>query len=258
MIWLSVILIALGFIIIGWIIGRHLSELRVLNVDSIPGAREKKIKISILRERLRRMAQGHGRVLKVLLAPVRAGVGRVGERAKQKIARLELAYEQARRLALGTRGKRTAQILGLVREAEEFERQEKFEEAEKKYIAVITLDSKNIDAYEGLGHLYLGQKKFDESRQAFNHILKLRKVDASVQVALGEVALAEGKPEEALPHFKKAVARRPGNPKYLDFMIETALAAGSKTDAESGLRLMRKTNPENQKIPEWERRVAGL
>lgn len=254
----SLILIAVGLVGLGLIIGRHLSELRVLNVESLPGAREKKMKQTIIADRMRRMGREKMQALKTTLAPVGRVSARLGERMKSHIARLELSYEQAKRLALGSRGKRTAQIVGLLREAEEFVHQERFEDSEKKYIAVVTLDPKNVDAYEGLGTLYMNMKKFDEAREAFGFILKMRKVDASVETSLGEVALAEGRPEVALPHFKRAVDRRPGNPKYLDFLIETALAVGFKKDAEHGLALMRETNPENKKIGEWERRIADL
>jgi len=251
----SLILIAIGLVALGVIIGRHLGELRVLNVESLPGAREKKVKQTIIADRMRRMGREKMVVWSSRLAPLAGALDHFGERMRKHIARLELSYEQAKRLALGSRGKRTAQIVGLLREAEELAHQDQFENAENKYIAVVTLDPKNVDAYEGLGNLYMKMKKFEEAREAFSFILKMRKADASVETSLGEVALAEGKPEVALPHFKRAVDRRPGNPKYLDFYIETALAIGSKKDAERGLSLMRATNPENQKIAEWQHRI---
>src|SRR3989338_7520420 len=148
----SLILIALGLIGLGWVIGRHLAELRVFNVASLPGAREKKVKHTIITDRIRRMGQAKMQMLKSQLAPVRNVGERWGDRVKNHLTKLELSYEQAKRLALGSRGKRTAQIVGLLREAEEFAHQERFEDSEKKYIAVVTLDPKNVDAYEGLGN----------------------------------------------------------------------------------------------------------
>lgn len=252
---LLIILIIISLAVLVWILGRHFAELRILNVEDLPGERERQVKAGILADRLRRGARERAHGLRQLLTPLSALASRIRQRFTGKLHELELAYERAKRLALGTRGKRTAQIMGLIREALEFERQEKFEEAERKYIAVVSLDTRNVDAYEGLGNLYLRMKKYTEAREALSFILKFRPADASVLVSLGEVALALGKPEEALPHFKQAVELRRANPKYLDFFIETAILAGSKKDALLGLKLMRAANPENQKIGEWERRI---
>ncbi len=196
--------------------------------------------------------------MKQKLAPLHAMAKRAGERFSARVHELELSYERAKRLALGTRGKRTAQIVGLLREAEEFERQSRYEEAERKYIAVVSLDPRNVDAYEGLGNLYLRMRKYAEAREALNFILKFRPDDASVLVSRGEVELAEGKPADALPHFARATVLRPGNPKYLDFFIETAILVGNRAEARRGLERMREVNPENNKIGEWDRRIAEL
>lgn len=258
MLIISIILLVLSLAVITGIVLKHRTELRMLNVEAIPEERTKKVKSAIIKERLGRTSGKYMRDLRQRFAGLFTFAAKVRERFNQKLKELELAYLQAKRLGLGSRGKRTAQIVGLLREAEDLRRQGKLEDAEKKYIAVISLDPKNVDAYEYLGNLYLEMKNFEDAREAFDYILKLRKEDASVETALGEVALAEEKPKEALPHFRRAIDRRPGNPKYLDFFIETAILAGAKKDALRGLRLMREANPENQKIGEWERRVAGL
>lgn len=258
MVWIFLIIAAAAFIVILWIVARHLAALRILNVESLPETREKRVKSALLSERLMRMGRDRAKALTERLRPVRAATSKMGSRFRERVQELEVAYEQAKRIALGTRGKRTAQIVGLLRQAGDLERQGKPEEAERKYIAVISLDPRSVDAYEGLGNLYLAMKKYDEAREALNFLTKFRPNDASVIVSLGEVALAEGKPALALPYFARAVELRPSNPKYLDFLIEAAILAGNRSEAERGLAKIRETNPENQKISEWEKKIESL
>ncbi|MBI4280876.1 tetratricopeptide repeat protein [Candidatus Uhrbacteria bacterium] len=255
---LSLIGIAVSLVVIGFIVARHLAQLRILNIEALPEVRERKVKTSLFTKRLERLVGERWQGLRKRLVPLEAVGQRLRSRFEKRISELELSYLRAKRVALGSRGKRTAQIVELLREADELARQGRTEEAERKYVAVVKLDPKQVDAYEGLGNLYLKLGRLDDATEALGFILKFRPDDASVRVSLGEVALARGKPEEALPEFAKAVELRPGNPKYLDFFIETAIVVGNRKEAERGLKLIREANPENQKIPEWEKKIADL
>lgn len=258
MILIIIILLALSLAAILIIIGRHLKQLRILNIEILPEEREKKTKANIIAERFRRRWAEKKVILKKNFEPVLKIFKNMQGRMRGRLSELEEKYEQAKRLTLGTRGKRTAEIIGLIREAEESWRAGRLEDAEKKYISVIKLDRRNVDAYEGLGNLYLEMKKYADARQAFEFILKFRPSDASAITSLGEVAIYEGKNEEALEHFRRAVDLRHGNPKYLDFYIETAILLGNKYEAERGLWKMRESNPENQKIGEWEENIKMI
>lgn len=254
--WGILSLISLAVILV--IITRHFAALRMLNVETLPQAREKKLRATILAGRLSRIGQAQlARVKKATAPALRVGE-QLRKRFEGRVHELEMAYLAAKRKTLGTRGRRTAQIVGLLREAEELVTQEKFEEAERKYLSVIALDPRNVDAYEGLGNLYLDTKRSPEAREALTFILKFRPNDASVLTSMGEVALAEEKFSEAVGYLKRAVDLRPGNPKYLDFLIETALRAKDKSAAEHGLKLIKEANPENNKISEWEQKIKEL
>lgn len=252
------ILAALSFVILAVIVARHFSDLRILNVDTTPGARMKKIKASILAERLGRLGRDRVQKLRHGLAPFRAIGSQFKKRFEERLGALELAYLDAKRKTMRTRGKRTAQIVGLLREAEDAEQVERFEDAERKYIAVASLDPKNVDAYEGLGNLYARTKRYKEARESLEFILKFRPNDASVLTSLGEIALVEEKFSDAFDSFKRAIDLRPGNPKYLDFFINAALRAKNKREAERGLEMMKKVNAENAKIGEWEEKIRML
>lgn len=253
-----IILAIVSLAVIIWIVVRHFSELRMLNVETIPKERDRQIKAAILAKRLGRFGQAQLKHLQRGLAPVQVIGRRIKKQLQGRIKELEIAYLEAKRKTMISRGKRTAQIVGLLREAEEFVNAGKLEEAEQKYVSVAALDPRNVDAYEGLGNLYLKTKKFAEAREALGFILKFRPNDASVLASMGELAAAEEKNEEAVDYFKRAVNLRPGNPKYLDFLIETAILAKNKIEAERGLSLIREANPENAKIGEWESQISEL
>lgn len=253
----AVIVAGTSLIIMIVIAARHIAELRILNVETVLG-KEERTKARLVAKRLERIGEERLADLRKIATPLRTVFRKARERFHARLGALEQSYEHAKQLTLGSRGKRTAHLLGLIREAEDFMRQERYEDAEQKYIAAIRLDKKNVDAYEGLGNLYRKTQKYPEAREALRFILKFRPNDASVHVSIGEVALAEGNPALALSEFRTAVRIRPGNPKYLDFLIETAILVDDRLVAASGLDLMRETNPENQKIVTWEERIAAL
>lgn len=252
------ILAILSFAVVVGVILRHFSELRVLNVETLPKARERKVRASIIAGRLARFGEAQAARFKNGTAPIRSMGAKFHKRFEERIRELELAYLTAKRKTLGTRGRRTAQIVGILREAEELFGKGLLEEAEQKYVAVVALDPRNVDAYEGLGNLYLAMKRFPEAREALGFILKFRPNDASVLTSMGEAAFAQEKFDEAVGYFKRAVDLRPGNPKYLDFLIETAIRAKDKVVAHHGLKLIRESNPENNKIGEWEEKIKEL
>lgn len=258
MIFVWAILAVLSLAVIAVIVARHFAELRILNIETLPRERERRVRSVILAGRLARFGQKQAVYLRRTVAPLRTFGSRIATGLDKRIHDLEVAYLAAKRKTLRTRGRRTAQIVGLLREADELRDRGELEEAERKYVSVVALDPKNVDAYENLGNLYLEMKKYPEAREALQFLLKFRPNDASVRTSMGEVALAEEKLDEAVGHFRRAVDLRPGNPKYLDFLIEAAIRAKDKSAAEHGLKLIKEANPENNKITEWESRVAAL
>ncbi len=126
--------------------------------------------------------------------------------------------------------------------------------AEKKYIDIISHNAKSVDAYEGLGNLYLSQGQFDQARETLQFALRLSPNDASVLVSLAELEMKLDQPKAALGHMHKAIQKRSKNPKYLDLYIEISLKAGSLKDAQEGSKRLKEVNPENQKIQDFEAR----
>jgi len=180
-----------------------------------------------------------------------------GRRFVQYLYRLEQNYQKEQEEQLGSEVKKDSEwIRKLFAEAESFEKQEEYFQAEKRYIEVISRHPKYAKAYEALGNLYLSEKKYDQAKESLRFALKLEPSDASVLVSLGEISLQETKPDEAFGYFEQAIEQRPHNPKYLDYFIESAILAGKKSQAISGVAQLREVNPENQKLTWFEQRIA--
>lgn len=176
--------------------------------------------------------------------------------------------------------------------AENLLREKKLEEAEKKFIEVIKLNSHNIDAYRGLGEIYLELKQYGQALEIFLHIIKLNENDSDAYLNLGVVKFAEGDMsaarefylkadkldpgntkiliglidscralnfnEEALGYVRETINIEPNNPKYLDQLIDLSIILKDKRTAEDGLNKLKEANPENKKISEYEKTIKEL
>jgi tetratricopeptide (TPR) repeat protein len=257
---IPVVLMAAGAALAAAIVWRKLPQLSVLDVQSIPEEKNKKMKEQLILQRFERLAgERFGRVGKAATGGVRS-VSKAGRRMVQRLYRLEQSYQKMRK-APAKHAAATSDpeaIKRLLSEADEMTRAEEFIQAEKKYIEVISHDPKNVDAYEGLGNLYIRSKQYGQAREALQFTLRISPDDASVRMSLADVALLEGHPETAVEHLRLAVAKRPGNPKYLDAYIEASFAAGNAEDARKGIKLLKEANPENQKLADFEARAREL
>ncbi len=256
---ISLIIAAVSLLVILGVLVRKIPALRVIDVKTIPEERERELKEKIIMEKLERSARNKWRVVaKVSGAAVR-GASRVGRRAVQKLYAIEQYYQKLNRSATeGQHAYPQETISKMVDEAEKYIREEEYIPAEKIYIDIISHNPRSVDAYEGLGNMYIAKGDYDQARETLQFALRLSPNDASVNVSLAEVELEQEKPRGALTYLRKAIGKRSKNPKYLDLYIDASLLAGSLKDARHGLQLLKKVNPENQKIAEFEERFEAL
>ncbi len=258
--WLvPLILIGLALVAIGVVIIRKISALTVIDVSTIPTEKTRQVKERIILERFRRLnTEKLGRVGKAVVAGGKRAVS-LGRRAVQRLYRLEQYYQKLKQGSVSdAHAVNPETIKRLLDDAEAFVRQEEYVQAEKRYIEVISHNPKHVEAYEGLGNLYLKVRNFEQARETLAFALRLDSEDASIQMSMAELETAVGNPRGALEHLRKATTIRPKNPKYLDAYIETALTVKEQPDAKRGLDLLKEVNPENQKLPDFEKRLEEM
>lgn len=261
MLWplISVILLIASLASAAWVILRKVPQVRMIDVASIPTERTKRLKERIILQKFERVgAEKLGTVAKAARSGVTAA-SKIGRRAVQKLYAMEQYYQKLKHASPGgAHAIEPEAIKCLLNEADDLVRQEEYIPAEKRYIEVISHNPKHVKAYEGLGNLYLWNKQYEQARETLLFTLRLSPDDASVYMSLAEVELAEENQKKAIEYLRRCVELRASNPKFIDRYIETALSAKLPEDAEKGIALLKEANPENQKIAEFEERLADL
>lgn len=249
------IIISLSLSAILVIIGRHWHEILVIKPETIPGEREKMLKQTLVSERIRRIMRHKLNPLVIIYEQMYDFLHNVWHRWYRQTEKLA-EREQEKRLRGGSEIRLSATLENLLDEARRRAEEAKFKEAEKKYLEVIKLDPKNIEAYRGLGDVYIAQKQYTEAKEIYSFLIKLnsvsvnRKSDYFFNLAL--IHKSEGSMGEAYNYGLQALELVPNNPRYLDFIIDLSIIEGDKVGARKHLAKLKEVNPENQKISSWE------
>ncbi|MFH1325932.1 MAG: tetratricopeptide repeat protein [Candidatus Falkowbacteria bacterium] len=283
---LILILISGGVII--YIISKKFPAVVSLDVESIPQEKEKRVKQQIIHNRLKRNLNRGWVSIQRFLKPVTNWISNYIKQTYDKLINLKEHYARTSDIKQGS----VDEIDDLFSSAEEFKRKEAYEEAEKCYIKIISLDSKNIEAFKKLGLLYLEIDKIEEAKSTLEHVLKLTEEDAEVYgnladitkdkgnlkkskeyylrsiqlnnengknyLNLAEIYQSSGDNKEAMKAIKQALKIEPKNPKYLDAMFNLSILIKDKADALDAYKIMKAINPENQRLPEMKKEMDAL
>ena len=285
-----------------YIISRKFLSLSLIDVEKSV-SKTKKIKNTIIASRFHRLLNEKGKkpkeILKGASEKMKAGFDRMidnlmeiekrTERTATAVKKPETTTEKKPKVKTS---KAEDKIFALLREAASLGEGDSWKQAEGKYIEILKIDSKNIEAYQGLGRLYLENGKNNEARQIFEFLLKLGAEDADMYISLANLSWEEENLDEAKTYFLKAlsldgtkVAARvnlglvfselgdkdsaaqqfraalelePKNPRYLDLLIESSIKFGNKDLAKQVLKNLKEVNPENKKIEEFKKRIEEM
>jgi len=171
-------------------------------------------------------------------------------------------------------------------------KQKKFEEAEKKFIAVLKQDRKNIDAYMGLAEVYVSKKDWEAAEQTYKYILKIEHkfADAYRQLSkilinfkkwddlrqysnqaldlgfkqswlyvnLGILYRKTGYPEKAEEWLIRAVEAEPGREYYLDLLLEVSIINKNKSLAEKTYNTLKQVSRDQIKLQDYRNKLDLL
>ncbi len=102
-------------------------------------------------------------------------------------------------------------IIQLLKEAEDYARQANWQAAEKVYIKVVALAPKTLEAYLGLGNLYLKQKNWDDAAEAYKVVLESDRDNINAVGNLGQALANKGEWVAAAEVLNRAAKLDPGN-----------------------------------------------
>lgn len=293
-IFIAVILAAL--IYLGLIFGRHATELAAVDLEILPAEKNKEVKTEITEKRLKRkFDQTAKKISSDYLIPLSSLVSARIQKIYRRALELERYYqrETKRRTAIGLANN---DLLNHVKEklsaGLEFINQEKYKEAEDALIEVVSLDSKNTEAYLGLAKIYLATEKPDQAKEVYSFILKMDLQNNPALAGLAEMEMSQNNwagarevyakiiaagttnPEyycdygyvleklddhkNAMEMYQKAVDLKPSDPRYLDYLLEESILNKKKYLAYKVFDQLKEANPENQKLDDFKKRIEEV
>ena len=268
---IPIILIFLSLAAIIVILVRKFPSLANIDLGQVPQEKEAQLKHLLIENRFHQKLNFIYKNIKNLFAPLRNLVINFFNNLKQRILVFEKKHQEKKNQLIRENSKEVPKKIEiLMAEGKELEESNNLIEAEKKYIEIINLDKENIAGYKALGNIYFQEKNYEHAKETFKHILKIispkkrflspEETAQAVEIYLdlGLIHKTLGKNKEALLKFQKAFFLEPNNPKVLDFLIEISIILKNKNLAKKYLENLKKANPENEKIGEFERRVASL
>jgi len=243
-----------GAIIAIAVLIRKLPTVSLIDVKNIPVDRSARMKEQIIADRIVRSVVKKS-------APARRLASRGWNALRGKFRKAaRAAFELERKGEIRAREGWDAltamsRLRLLTREGDKLAKEERYGEAEQKYLRALAIDMKNPKTYEKLGNLYLRSKNYEQARETLRYASRLSPNDASVVASLGELAYAQGQYEDAVTYFQHAVSIRPRSPRYLDFLLESCIIGGNRTCAVEAFERLAGVNPENAKLPDFHERI---
>lgn len=290
------------------IVVRKFPQLTSLDVGTLPKVQQAEIKKQLELKRFWRAMARVGEWVKTTSGPVK-GVWKMGQnKFRAHVAKLQEKYEKVAeeieaKKASGAPAQGassdtaapagdTGKVGEWLSKAEEHIDRNELKEAEQCFIEVLRLDEKNVEAYRGLGKVYLDLERYKEATAIFKFLLKLAPQDDRVFNRLAMAYMGQSKyedavkalekaveindtlairffdlgrlyqelerPAAALRNFQKASDIEPGNPKYLDQLLEISIITGDRRLAVDAYERLEAVNPDNHKLPEFRERIEEM
>ena len=279
---ISLAVIVLGLAVFGYLIFKKIPDLKNLNVESLIEEKQGQAKAHILEAKFLRLNSKLKSKINKFIVPRQGLLADKIQKIKDKVAAIEKQYKTG-----GEQAVKPKTVEELFLEAAKFIEAKDYVSAERLLIEIIAKDNKNIQAYEKLGDLYFKIKSYDQAEEIYKYLLKLKivgdggkrvirghkmeeleaealsKLDIDSKIAvyyeeLGQVYEALGKDNKALDAYLKATSIDPNNPKYLDKLLETSIKAKDRGLAKSTLNNLKKINPDNAKLVDWQQAIENL
>jgi len=260
-------LIIISLLVILAVVLKKFPALAILNVADMPGEKEAKFKEQIMETRVRRDLHSiSGFFGRIWLFFTKRFSQSLKERQNQ-LKKLRTNYTATLRMPWQEKQKK---IRELSISAQEALKKEDEKSAEEKLVEIVSLDSKNLDAFFQLANLYQGQKKWPEARETYEYALRLSRQAKIDEGEVGEITLQEiyfsladtekeaGDLEAALENVREALELEANNPRYLDLILDLSIMRKDKELAEESWARLAAVNPENNKLMEWREKIENL
>ena len=110
----------------------------------------------------------------------------------------------------------------------------------------------------GLARALAGQGQLELAKNEYLQCIEAGMVSSQIFFELAQLYKDLSQAPQAFEAVSEARKIESGNPRILDFFIEISILNGRQTDAQSGLDDLRKANPENKKIAQFDKQIIDL
>lgn len=290
---IPIVLIILSIVVILVIIIRRFPDLALIDVETIPEEREKKVKERIVKERFVRkffvIWRPFIKICRLFFDMVRKKFRLFHKKVKEK----ERSYKKPKTIkSVKERIVFDDKIQKIFQYIDTLLKEDNFKEAEKQYIKILEMDSKNIVAYKGLVNVYIKLKDIEHAKETLEYLLQLAPQDDEVYSFLGQIAFNERRLKEAEQYYLRAIEfnrkkvanyldlfevyqsqesfdkakeiillaakLEPNSPKILDALVQISIITKDKSLALESWRHLKEVNPENQKLESLKREIQKI
>jgi tetratricopeptide (TPR) repeat protein len=240
--WIVLIIAIAAAVAIGVVFFKHWKEIRLLDPDTIHSEQERKKREAIIQQRLRLAAAPLERAVRAFAVKARRTYRRTEERLLQAAGMGETRSQG---------GEATSPaIQALLNAAAHALATGSFGEAERTYLEILRQEPRQVQAYRGLGALYMRQRSYTQAKETFRFLEKLKGCDDDCYASLAEIAGNEGNTADAEAFYKRAVAAAPEKASRHAALAAFYIANGSGVAARAAARRAVELDPGNREALE--------
>lgn len=294
MIWaliaFGIAVLALG--VMGWIVIGHWSDIRLLDPMSIKEERQKQERSKAMNRRFENASADQLASLQRLGRTMFKKAQTSYRKAYQRLNAMDRVYRKVKTPFSAIAPSNREKTAAFLSEARSLMRDLKWGDAERRFLEVLSIDRRNLDAYKGLGQIYLKQKLYPQARETFEFLVKTKKADDATYAGLADIAEAEGDPTateamrlkavEASPRLafrhaelaefyleqgrgteawepaRRASELEPGSAKYLELSLEVAILLGDRNEAKARWNRLRMLSDDPSRFQALKDKVDAL
>jgi len=259
-----IIIIVSSLVAIVFILIRKLPRVSEIDLGKIPKEVQNEVKKNLIEKKIGRKLSDLEQKVKPIGRGMGGVLGKFLSGIKERASELEGKYKEETRKQVKDDPERAGKkVDSLLEEAEDLREEDRLDEAEKKYLEIVGLDSHNIMAYAGLGEIYYKSKEFMGARESMEYVMKLAanghgEVEGDDFVLLALIYKELGELKKALESIKKASKLEANNPKILDLLCKISIISKNKKEAVEACERLKKVNPDNEKVKEYKLEIKKL
>jgi len=207
--WIALAVLILSLLTIGWLLLMHWGDLRLLDPMTIKEERQKKERQELMNRRFERVSSEQAASLSRAFRGLWKSLRDSYRSFYRRLRALDASYKKVKNPLASMAPSQKDRVTTLINEAKSLARDTKWAEAERRYLDVLQIDPRSIDAYKGIGQIYLKQKLYPQAKETLEFLLKTKKTDDTTFACLAEIAEVEGDMEKAEVYRVKAAEASP-------------------------------------------------